>query len=171
MESLKKILLRILNYLVILVLILVIVGVLLNKGGAPTIMGYKVLTVLTGSMEPELNVGTLILVKETPIKELKIEDIITYKTENNSSLVTHRIVEINEDGSLITKGDANNTEDIGEVGEEQVQGKIIFKVSRLGGIMIFLKENIVFVIILLTLILFIPEIVFKIQNSKFKSQN
>lgn len=163
-KSVKKILLKILNYLIVVLLILIIVGTLLNKGGAPTIRGYKVLNVLTGSMEPSINIGDLILVKETPIKELKLEDIITYKTENNSTLVTHRINKINENGTFITKGDANNTEDIGEVCEEQIQGKIVFKVRKLGGIMIFLKQNIVVVIILLTLILFIPEIIRGIKN-------
>lgn len=125
-------------------------------------MGYKFLTVLTGSMEPEIKVGSLVVVKETPIKELNVEDIITYKTK--SSLVTHRIVKINENGSLITKGDANNTCDIGEVKEDQLQGKVILRLNRLGTIMLYLKQNIKLVILVLIGITFAPEIVKKSKN-------
>ena len=162
MKSLKKISSKILYFSVILVLLLIIAGALLSKGEAPTIMGYKFLTVLTGSMEPEIKVGSLVVVKETPIKELNVEDIITYKTK--SSLVTHRIVKINENGSLITKGDANNTCDIGEVKEDQLQGKVILRLNRLGTIMLYLKQNIKLVILVLIGITFAPEIVKKSKN-------
>ena len=164
MKSLKKIFSKILYFSVILVLLLIIAGALLSKGEAPTIMGYKFLTVLTGSMEPEIKVGSLVVAKETPINNLKVEDIITYKTKNNSSLVTHRIVKINENGSLVTKGDANNTCDIGEVNEDQLQGKVILKLSRLGTIIQMLKQNIILVILVLIVIMFIPEIIKKSKN-------
>lgn len=162
MKSLKKISSKILYFSVILVLLLIIAGALLSKGEAPTIMGYKFLTVLTGSMEPEIKVGSLVVVKETPIKELNVEDIITYKTK--SSLVTHRIVKINENGSLITKGDANNTYDVGEIKEDQLQGKVILRLNRLGTIMLKLKQNIILVILVLIGITFAPEIVKKVRK-------
>jgi signal peptidase len=162
MKSLKNIFSKILYFSVILVLLLIIAGALLSKGEAPTIMGYKFLTVLTGSMEPEIKVGSLVVVKETPIKELNVEDIITYKTK--SSLITHRIVKINENGSLITKGDANNTCDIGEINEDQLQGKVILRLNRLGTIIQTLKQNIILVILVLIGITFAPEIVKKVRK-------
>ena len=175
MKAFKNILLKILSYLIILILILIIAFSFLSKGDTKAIMGYRFLTVLTGSMEPELNVGSLILVKEIPLNDLKVEDIITYKTQNNGSLVTHRIVKINDNGSLISKGDANNTEDIGEIKESQIQGKVIFSISKMGEVLLYLKQNIIIVIAILIIILFAPEIIRKIKcripSSDKKSNN
>lgn len=74
--------------------------------------GYTILEVKSGSMEKELLVSDIILIKliegENKKEKIKVDDIITFRQENH--LVTHRVLELNED-DLITKGDANNVAD------------------------------------------------------------
>ena len=83
--------------------------------------GFSVLIVNSGSMEPELKIGDIILIKEC--KEYKTGDIVTYNVDN-SYLITHRIIK--EEGNyVITKGDSNNTPDE-KVNKNNIEGKVIF---------------------------------------------
>ena len=99
---------------------------------------YKTSIVLSGSMEPTINVDDYIIIKKE--KELNVNDIIVYKT--NKGLVVHRIVEINSN-NIITKGDANNTVDQ-PISKEQVVGKYVGKIKYLGRIIKFMQEPIIF---------------------------
>ena len=75
------------------------------------LFGFKVFTVLSGSMEPKYPVGSLIYVKKVDYTTLKSGDVITFMLDENT-VATHRIVEVvpdQEDPSVIrfrTKGDA-----------------------------------------------------------------
>lgn len=96
--------------------------------------GYKILVVLSGSMEPAIHTGSVAAVK--PAREYKVGDIITFgeKTKTKTP-TTHRIHEIKEtDGvkSYITKGDANNAPDQKPVSEKEIIGKVLFSVPYLG---------------------------------------
>lgn len=86
------------------------------------IFGYTAFKVVTGSMYDAIDVGDIVIVKIKKEKdEFNKNDIIVFKEEN--SIITHRIVEI--DGkNIITKGDANNTEDA-PITREKVLGKVI----------------------------------------------
>lgn len=88
---------------------------------APMITGAKPVVVLSGSMRPTLEVGTIIYYKHVPQEELQKDDIITYQLGNE--LVTHRIKRI-ENGNYITQGDANNVEDSKPVPYASVQGRV-----------------------------------------------
>lgn len=108
--------------------------------------GYTILEVKSGSMEDEILIGDLVILKLINknsindgvdkeksnfkyIKEnLKINDIITFEKENH--LITHRIVELNEN-ELITKGDANNVEDK-PISYNQIIGKVIYIIPNVG---------------------------------------
>jgi signal peptidase I len=89
------------------------------------IFGIKIFKVASGSMEPTLLVNNLILVKES--SKYNIGDIVTYKYDD--SYITHRIVSIDNE-EIITKGDANNTEDEG-INVTDIKGKVILS----GGIL------------------------------------
>ena len=108
----------------------------------PMPFGYGLGTVLTGSMEPEISEGDLIIVKE--IDELKVGDIVVFEDDN--SLVVHRIIEIEGD-SLVTKGDANNTADE-PITLSLVRGKVVVWVPYVGMIVEFIKTPIGIVIVL-----------------------
>ena len=76
---------------------------LLRVGGFATF-------VITGrSMEPAIPVGSLTLVQPVPASTIRSGDVITYVTGRQAR--THRVVAVNEDGSVITKGDANEAAD------------------------------------------------------------
>ena len=64
----------------------------------------------TGSMEPTLPVGTIVL--ETSADSLEIGDIITFQQEGDGNPITHTLVGYEDDGSLMTMGDANPTPDV-----------------------------------------------------------
>lgn len=84
--------------------------------------GFSVLSVSSGSMQPELNVGDIIIIKECD--HYNVDDIITYNVDNQY-LITHRIIE--KDGNnYVLKGDFNNTKDNCKVTKENIEGKVIF---------------------------------------------
>lgn len=72
--------------------------------------------VLTGSMQPHIKPGDLLITKAAPASTVKVGDIVVLRTSDNYALYSHRIVKIDKRGSLLdftTKGDANPTEDPG----------------------------------------------------------
>ncbi|WP_242940180.1 signal peptidase I [Ruminococcus albus] len=93
---------------------------------AVDVFGKSVLKVVTGSMEPSINVGEYIVVEKTDTRSLHKGDIISFYSEQTDiygMLVTHRIVDIQEDGTFITKGDANTIEDSVAVKPGRIVGK------------------------------------------------
>lgn len=109
-----------------------------------TINGYAVLEVVSGSMEPTIHVGDLIVIdtKETEFKE---NDIITF-TDDDGSFVTHRIISINND-KMVTKGDNNNSDDPSS-SVTTIVGKYLFKLSGMGILFASLRNPFVMFMIL-----------------------
>lgn len=123
----------ILNILLVIVTLLIIVGAyyliqinVLNNDYA-NIFGYTFFEVATGSMADTIQIGDAVVVELT--KDVKENDIIVYKEDDD--FITHRLIEINENGDFVTKGDANNTEDK-PISESQVLGKVIYIIPKLG---------------------------------------
>ncbi|MFA4999677.1 MAG: signal peptidase I [Parcubacteria group bacterium] len=126
----------------VVVLFLAIAGlVLLSSLQIPGIP--KALVVQTGSMEPAIKTGSVVFVSPTDV--YKEGDVITFKRAGSSldAPVTHRIVGVKaEEGEyvFITKGDANNVEDIAEVRQSEVLGKVIFNIPYVGWVLDFAKK-------------------------------
>ena len=100
-----------------------------------SILGFRQYVVATGSMEPEYNIGDLIVIRETTKEEIKIGDVINYISETGIDTITHRVVDIiQKDGQTYykTKGDNNNSVDLELVNYSQVKGILVFKISKLG---------------------------------------
>ena len=100
----------------------------------PMPFGYGAAVVLTGSMEPAIMADDLILVKETDSYE--IGDIVVF--QSGSMIVVHRIVDMDEQ-SVTTRGDANNAEDT-PIARMYIKGKVIGRVSGVGGLVRLLKS-------------------------------
>lgn len=135
-------------------------------GKEPSLFGYKLYTVESGSMIPELKINSLIIVKKTLPKEIEIGDIITYYGKRSSTRVTHRVVDVGgENEYFITRGDANNVEDSLPVEKERVVGKVIYSIPYLGYILKFLSsiQGIVFIVSMGILWMIFP-IILKKQN-------
>ena len=119
---------RILSWIVIFVLIVAIAGVFI-----PQIMGMKMYAVLTGSMIPTFGVGELIYVAPAEFQDIQIDDCITYYIDEQETIVTHRVVKIDQENkAFYTKGDNNAEADRVPVPYKDVIGVVKFSVPKLG---------------------------------------
>ena len=173
-ESLKKalkvgrIVKNVICWVLIAILTVAVVVFMVNKasGNTPTVFGFSIHRIESGSMVPELEVGDVILGKKVTDKsEVHIGDIVTFQGDSrfDNQKVTHRVlVAPYDDGkgsiALVTKGDANNTDD-GEIRFSDVESKYVMKVTFLRSIYNFFFSPWGLVIfILLLLLIFFDEI-------------
>lgn len=161
-EKRRKILKIIIAPFIIAFLILIsYIGYLkyIKKTNDINLFGYRQYMVLTGSMEPNYNIGDLIVIKEKPQEDIKVGDIVNYVTDNGKDTITHRVIEIVEQNGQImykTKGDNNSSSDPNLVNYSQIQGTIVFKINKLGAIITeFLTGVGIFVIAMLIVISYI----------------
>ncbi|MGL5354185.1 MAG: signal peptidase I [Clostridium sp.] len=120
------------------------------EGNQPSVAGYRFYVVLTGSMQPNIKVGDLIVVKDTAREEVKVNDVITFGSGNSSNITTHRVIDIlpnNGEVKYITKGDANNTQDPSPVEGDRLIGKVVKVIPKIGNIIGWIKNNLVIVLV------------------------
>src|SRR3989344_8126140 len=116
--------------------------------------GNKALIVRSGSMQPAIGVGDLVVVNaRKPVAapapsifpKYKIGDIVAFSGQKDTSTITtHRIVDTKaQDGKILyqTKGDANDSPDSGLVAEDKILGKSAFKIPALGKIFALAKTR------------------------------
>lgn len=127
-----------------------IIAILLIVSAFPITGNYKVMMVLSGSMEPEIGKGSLVVSK--PSDNYKIGDVITFQFKMAEESTTHRIVEMRVVGGkakYITKGDANNASDTREVSQEDIIGKVLIDIPYLGYVVDFAKKPVGFMILII----------------------
>src|SRR3990167_11396505 len=120
---------------IVFISFLALIGLLVVISAFPIAGNYQIKMVESGSMEPSIKVGSVVVVK--PSESYEAGDVITYeggfRDERGGGIpVTHRIVEKKtEGGSLayVTKGDANDDPDNRVVRERQIIGRVLFDVS------------------------------------------
>lgn len=108
-----------------------------------------------GSMQPTLQINDIIITKKTEINTLQKRDIITF--EQNGKVISHRIVQIiNKKDSkvFVTKGDNNSINDEDYVTEEQIYGKVIFHIPKIGGIVEYIQNKAGFIRMIFLVIIF-----------------
>ncbi|MCC6386338.1 MAG: signal peptidase I [Dehalococcoidia bacterium] len=97
--------------------------------------GYLPSFVPSHSMEPSLTVGAMVVTKEVEADDLRVGDVVLYKMPNRQR-VLHRLIAIEsgEDGGrqFIFKGDNNNAADLYPVRDEQIIGRLVFDIPKLG---------------------------------------
>ncbi|MCL4367353.1 signal peptidase I, partial [Patescibacteria group bacterium] len=122
---------KILNiaYWIILVF-LVVIGGFAALSALEVPKQYQFFVVQSGSMEPAIKTGSLVVVK--PSENYLPDDVITFKDGNNT--VTHRLMKVDYNDGIVyqTKGDANNTPDLQQIRADKVIGKVIFNIPFLG---------------------------------------
>lgn len=124
----------------------------------PKLMGISPLIVLSGSMEPAIYPGDVVVIREQPADKYKIGDVVTYL--DGYTVFTHRIVG-EEDGLFILKGDNNNTVD-DSVSPEQLEGKVILRVPKIGVAIVFFKKPAGMAVLALVLVVYLfSEDIFK----------
>ena len=116
-------------------LIIIAVIICMIPLAVPKLMGYETYDVVSGSMEPEIPVGSLVLVKEAEPTEIIPGDVIAF-SGTGEAVVTHRVVE-NDTASeeFITKGDANEQNDMTPVAYGDLIGRVEKHYPVIGGIM------------------------------------
>ena len=92
----------------------------------------KPVVVVSGSMEPEIPVGSLVFIDQRD-QSVNPGDVIAYRIgDTMDTIIVHRVVDQNNDGMYITKGDSNDTADPASVTKQQIVGKEIFCVPKAG---------------------------------------
>ena len=112
----------------------VLTTIIIGVGGLILVLylfGIVPYVVLSGSMEPTIDTGSLCFInKNADYEDVKEKDIIAFKLKDGT-LVTHRAIEITETG-IVTKGDNNDDPDSNEVKKENFVGKNLFWIPKVG---------------------------------------
>lgn len=158
---------KIFNFIVGIILIIIFLfGILVVFSMFPIAGNIKLLSVLSGSMEPQIHTGSLIFIK--PASEYRVGDVVTKTTEEKGTTITHRIIEkemIDGKAVFVTKGDANNVADNEKVPQETIVGKVFLNIPYLGYAVNFAKtkEGLILIVIIPAVIIVYEEIL-KIKN-------
>ncbi len=119
-----------------------------SAGKVPSVLGFSVLQVQTGSMEPEIPVGGIVITFKAKPDSLKVGDIISFYSNDTTisgKVNTHRIVEIKDSGSgeriFKTKGDANDAVDETAVYQIDLIGKVIVNIGTVGSSVLSVLRN------------------------------
>ena len=125
-------------FLVFLVVLVVVLFIVRASGNSPSIFGYHVFRVSSGSMEPTLMIGDVIVAKEVAAEEIHKNDIVTYKSlqgDMAGEMITHRVVaDPEKEGETYifqTQGDWEGASLDPKITYDQVEGKFMFKIPLL----------------------------------------
>jgi len=144
---------------VMLVLALLLVGV--------RIVGLKPFAVMSDSMEPQYMTGSLLYVKNVKPDEVQPGDVITFYINTELETATHRVTAVDEENRCFyTKGDANETSDIGTVNFGNLIGIPLFSIPLLGYVSCALAEPagvaaVVIIAVLIIVLAFVPELIWR----------
>jgi signal peptidase I len=103
--------------------------------GAPRLVGYTSLTVLSGSMEPVIGTGDVVVGRPIAAGEARRGDIITFREPGTRRLVTHRLRRVRvRDGvaQMVTKGDANNAPERWRIPLDGRVSRVLYRIPELG---------------------------------------
>lgn len=122
----------------------------INPNETPSFLGIKTYVIVSGSMEPELNIGDIVVVKDIKENELQNGDIISFR--EGQSVVTHRIIDIktlDNEIQFTTKGDNNNSADNKSINIDVIEGKVITSIPFLGKIALMLQGKLTIILIVI----------------------
>lgn len=111
--------------------------------------GWRADTVLSGSMEPALPVGSIEVTRPVNTADIQVDDIITFRSPTNGELMSHRVVEVvdGETPGFRTKGDKNEDVDPYTIPPENVVGRYYTKVDHAGYVVERLKSPLGFILL------------------------
>lgn len=167
----RNIITKIINTLSVLIIaaaLLVLLNVVLTgPGGVPNVLGYSMFRVMTGSMDPAIPVGSLIVTKPVSPDEIQVGDVISYFSRDpalHGSVNTHRVVEIRQEAGTVifqTRGDANNVGDLYPPKAGDIIGVVVFSSHALGTLVRLISNPMVFfpLVLLPLLILLILNLI------------
>ena len=149
----------------------IIVKYIINPEETPDFLGYKTYEIVSRSMENTINKNDVIVVKDVPKTEIKLDDIIAFN--NGEEVITHRVIDIeNIDGKTLytTKGDNNRYPDKNKITYEQIEGKYVFKINKFGYFLNILKNRYLLSILFVILVLCLVHIVMVKRRKKKREE-
>ena len=163
-----------LTILVVAILMVVILQRVSNN--TFSLGGFKIFNILTGSMLPKYEVGDILISKDIAPSEIQIGDDIVYLGNSGTfagKTVTHQVIGIEDENGTYkfhTKGIANTEEDP-LVSEEQVRGKIVYKIRTLSYISKLINNLysfyfVIFIPIAILIFLEIKRLVIDVRETK-----
>lgn len=120
------------------ILNVVLVGAFVAGAGVlfvPRLLGWQLVTVLTGSMTPTYPVESVLAVKPINPVEIRVGDVVTFMTAHIKAPVTHRVIAVHKTDrglEFTTKGDANEDRDPDKVTSANIRGRVVFGIPVLG---------------------------------------
>lgn len=146
-----------------------------NEEKYPDLFGYKSMIVLSGSMEPTIMKGDLIIVKKVNSDYLKAKDIIAFRNKDKT-ITSHRIIKVDKIDSKLyfkTKGDNNNTMDEDVVVAKDIEGIYVSRIPELGNFLMYIQTIQGFITVTMFLLLIFSIYYFissKIEKKKNKEE-
>ena len=142
---------------------------------APMVLGYHPVVVISGSMEPTYHVGSVIYYKAVPFEQIHVGDPITFVGAKGGAMVTHRVVEKDENARAFgTEGDANDGRDPGMVSYENVVGKASRISIPYGGYFVNYGKQPVVIVLMVVILLagtVVDHMVAKEDRNESKEEN
>jgi signal peptidase len=112
----------------------------------PIVQGNRSLTVLSGSMEPAIGTGDVVVVEQIRPLDARIGDIVSFRDPDDPSrLITHRVRAMEVDGTeieFVTKGDANTSVEQWRITPDGQIGRVVFRVPTIGYVLYYLRSSI-----------------------------
>lgn len=166
--------------LILAVLLCLYVAIQVMTVGHASIFGFSLFRVVTGSMEPQIPVGALLMCQDVDIETIVVDDIVCFYSKDTfmqGKVITHRVVQIltEADGQilLLTKGDANAVADIQYVTSENLIGKVIYHAGRgdlLSGVLSFLTSKVGFLACIVFPCLILAIVILKDSVKNIRSE-
>ncbi len=143
----KQTIQKIFLIIIIFILLFTLYSKFILKEELIKLYNTAILVVLTGSMEPTIKSGEMIIIKEQT--DYNVDDIVTYKEDRNF-FVTHRIINKYEN-KYETKGDNNNLIDE-TIDKDQIEGKVIYHSKVCGFFILYLLKPITLIVIIIVIV-------------------
>ena len=142
-----------------------IVQSILNPKETPSFLGIKTYVIVSGSMEPTIHIGDVVVAKNVKDNELQVGDIICFR--HGQTVITHRISEVIEENNEIeykTKGDNNNVEDEKYISEINIEGTVKATIPKVGKASSYIREHMIIIIAIfaiLIILILMKELILK----------
>ncbi len=164
---LQAVLLCLLAVLLIMVIVSSITG--RKSGSLPRVFGLSFVVVQSGSMEPDIPVGSLIFIKSQAV--YTVGDIVTYRDDSNAvGFTTHEIMSVSQDGTIITRGKTNNVDDPA-FPADRIQGKFIGQFKGVGYAVEWVKTPVGMVVVIGAglFVFFLPDLIARLKKNQNRS--
>ncbi|MCC8120724.1 MAG: signal peptidase I [Oscillospiraceae bacterium] len=124
-------------FLALVICLCAAIAIQVQVKGYASVFGFSAFRVVTGSMEPTLTVGSLVIARQTDIEEIEVGDIVCFISSDaaiQGYVNTHRVIAVGTDASgqrvLTTQGDANTVADAAYVTEQALIGRVVWHSSE-----------------------------------------